>query len=64
MADDEQAYLRQCREQGLCPTCQRPLTNRVGSGQFKDGVFCSLDCSARWHAAALVKRHQERTKKD
>ena len=64
MADDEQAYLRRCREQNVCPACQAPIVTKLGTGQAKDGVFCSLDCYTRWHEATLVRRHKERTKKE
>jgi hypothetical protein len=63
MAESETDYLRQCLRQNVCPTCQGPLTSKVGTGQFKDGVFCSLGCQAKWHDSAMRKRHQERTKK-
>jgi len=63
MAESEEEYLRQCREKSVCPECQRPLYEKVGGGQFKDGVFCSLDCYAKWHEALLVRRHQERLQK-
>lgn len=63
MANKEDEYLRQCLEQNICPACRQTLTNKIGSGQFKDGVFCSSDCYTKWHAAELVRRHQERLQK-
>lgn len=63
MAENEEDYLRQCLEQNICPACQRPITKKVGSGQLKDGVFCSLDCYGKWHQALLMRRHQDRVKK-
>ena len=47
MAENEEGYLRQCLEQNICPVCQKPITQKVGSGQLKDGAFCSLDCYAK-----------------
>jgi len=63
MAGEEQAYLRDCLEKSICPACQKSLASGVGSGQLKDGVFCSLDCYARWKQGELWKRHQGRLKK-
>jgi hypothetical protein len=63
MATKEDEYLRQCLEQNICPVCQQTLTKKVGSGQSKDGVFCSLDCHTKWHEAELIKRHQDRIQK-
>jgi len=60
MAENDAIYLRRCLDQGICAVCQQPLTTKVGSGQFKDGVFCSLDCHARWHEALLRRQHQNR----
>lgn len=60
MAENEEDYLRQCLEQNICPVCQQPITKKFGSGQFKDGVFCSLDCYGEWHKALLMRRHQGR----
>jgi len=64
MADDEKDYLRKCLNDEICPKCQKPLVDRIGSGQFKDGVFCSLSCYGEWHEAALKRRHQERMRKE
>lgn len=63
MAENEESYLSQCRQENLCPACRKPLTNKVGSGRFKDGVFCSQACYAKWHEAAMRNRHEERMKK-
>lgn len=63
MAENEEGYLRQCLEQNICPVCQKPITQKVGSGQLKDGAFCSLDCYAKWSEALLIRRHQVRIQK-
>lgn len=63
MAEHEEEYLRQCLAQGVCPVCQHPIVKKFGSGQTKDGVFCSLDCYGEWHKAMLTRRHQDRVKK-
>jgi hypothetical protein len=63
MAENEEDYLRQCLEQGICPVCQQPIVKKFGSGQLKDGVFCSLDCYGEWHKASLMRRHQDRVQK-
>ncbi|MDP1680219.1 MAG: hypothetical protein Q8L39_00395 [Burkholderiales bacterium] len=64
MAENEEDYLRQCLEQNICPVCQQPITKKFGSGEFKIGVFCSLDCFAKWNEAALIRRHQDRVQKN
>jgi len=64
MADNEEDYLRQCLEKNICPVCQQPIAKKFGSGQFKDGVFCSLDCYGKWNQGLLVRRHQDRVKKE
>jgi hypothetical protein len=63
MSENEEYYLQQCLQKMVCPSCQKKLTNKVGSGRFKDGVFCSQDCYAKWHSGVLIKRHQERLNK-
>lgn len=42
---------------------KKPITKRVGSGQLKDGAFCSLGCYSKWNEAVLIRRHQERLQK-
>lgn len=64
MAENEETYLRQCLEQNICPVCKSPIKEKFGSGQFKDGVFCSLDCYAKWNEALLLRRHHARLKKE
>jgi hypothetical protein len=64
MAEDEASYLRECRQINVCPTCQKPIVTKVGSGRFEDGVFCSQTCYANWHAMSLQKRHLARLKKE
>ena len=61
MAEAEQGYLAQCRANGICPVCHNQLAQRIGSGKLDDGVFCSMDCYAKWHGASLVQRHKMRT---
>lgn len=63
MAEADKSYLNNCRDANRCPTCQGPLTTRVGTGSFKDGVFCSLECQAKWHSPAMQLRHLERLRK-
>jgi hypothetical protein len=63
MAENEEVYLRQCLEQNICPVCPQPITEKFGSGQIKDGVFCSLDCYGKWNQGLLIRRHQDRLKK-
>jgi hypothetical protein len=63
MAEKEAIHLRQCLERGICPTCGGTLVNRIGSGHLSEGVFCSLDCCAKWHEVGLLRRHQDRLKK-
>ncbi len=63
MADNEEDDLSRCLEQDICPVCQQSIAEKFGSGQLKDGVFCSLDCYAKWHEALLMRRHQDRVQK-
>ena len=63
MAADEEDYLRQCLERNVCPVCQKPITRKFGSGQLKDGVFCSLECHGKWHEVALLRRHNDRVQR-
>ena len=63
MAENEDLYLRQCLEQNICPVCQQPIAQKMGTGQLKEGVFCSLDCYAKWNETSLIRRHQDRVKK-
>lgn len=52
MPENEESYLHQCLEQGICPACQRPVVEKYGSGQLRDGVFYSLSCFGEWYKAA------------
>ena len=63
MAENEEDYLRQYLEQNICPVCQQLITKKFGSGEFKNGGFCSLDCYGKWNEALLIRRHQERMQK-
>ena len=63
MAEIEEEYLRQCLEQNICPVCQLSITKKFGTGQFKEGVFCSLGSHAEWNKVLLVRRHQDKTQK-
>jgi len=56
MAEVAAEYLRPCRDQNVCPACQRAIVHKCGSGQFKDGVFCSLNCYTQWNAAEIARR--------
>lgn len=58
MAESEENYLRTCLDRSICPFCKRevPPGQRVGSGARCDGVFCSLDCYARYHALTIRER--------
>lgn len=62
MADHEERYLQKCLADNVCPACLKPVVKKLGSGNQKDGVFCSLDCYANWHAETLRRRHQDRLK--
>lgn len=63
MANKEEGYLRQCLEQNICPVCQQLITKKIGSGQLKDGAFCSLNCFTEWNKALLIRRHLDRVQK-
>ena len=63
MAENEEVYLRQCLEQNICPVCQQLIIKKHGSGQFKDGVFCSLKCYTEWNKALLIRQHQVKVQK-
>lgn len=58
MAISEAAYLQTMWERNECPYCRRaiPEGKRVGTGQKKDGGFCSLDCYARYNAMKLAEK--------
>ena len=45
--------LRACAEQKLCPSCgqEYDVGRGYGSGRLDDGLFCSLDCFAKFHYA-------------
>jgi hypothetical protein len=65
MAINERKYLEKCLEAGICPYCKGALSRgRCGTGRTKEGVFCSLDCFARYHALTLKQKQQRLLKKD
>lgn len=64
MAEHEQEYLAQCRRDGICPRCQKPIPPGAGhgTGRHADGLFCSLDCFATYNQAQLIERHRARVR--
>ncbi len=38
------SHMEECRLQGVCPMCEGPCLEGVGTGGLCDGVFCSLEC--------------------
>jgi hypothetical protein len=63
MTEHEENYLAICLQKTICPVCGNVLKSRVGSGSAKKGVFCSLDCYARWNEGVMQKKLQDRLKK-
>lgn len=54
------ATIEDARRRDVCPECGRRLgENRVGSGAFEDGVFCSLGCLTSFHGEYFAKRRTE-----
>lgn len=55
---DEESFLRQCWDSGLCPCCKRsfPASQRIGSGKRAEGGFCSLNCYAEYYKDELATR--------
>ena len=62
MDTTETVYLKHCLERKKCPYCGRDLVDgqRVGTGRFDDGVFCSLDCFAKYSQSDFSTRPQRR----
>jgi len=54
----EETYLRDCRVRQICPFCKKALGSdkRFGTGSFKDGVFCSFDCVARYRESEIKQK--------
>lgn len=61
IALDQRERVEEARRLDVCPQCGVQLTekNRVGSGSFADGVFCSLECLTTFHAGYFEKRKDE-----
>jgi len=59
VAEHEENYLAQCLQAGICPACTKATVTKYGTGRFEDGVFCSFDCYTKWHAGALIRKHQD-----
>jgi hypothetical protein len=54
---DKRARIAAARGNDVCPNCGKPLgANRVGSGSYADGVFCSLEYLSTFHADYLEER--------
>jgi hypothetical protein len=62
MAETEQAYLRRCYEEGICPLCGKSVEagDPVGSGKIDEGRFCSLGCYAKYKQRELIEHHRQR----
>ena len=56
----EDEYLLALWDADVCPYCGKdiPEGTRVGSGQKRDGGFCSLDCYTRYHELNLQDKAQ------
>ena len=47
---DKRERIQGAAREGRCPECGGTLGHeRIGSGQLADGIFCSLECFARFH---------------
>ena len=64
MSENHAEYLAECLRKEICPTCHGPLVKKHGTGQFKDGVFCSLTCEATWRGEEVRRRHLAKLKQD
>jgi hypothetical protein len=54
---DKRARIEDARRRDVCPNCGEQLADeRVGSGSLAAGVFCSLECLARFHADYFEER--------
>lgn len=62
MAEDEKSYPATRAKEGICPYCGEALrdTDKCGTGQREDGVFCSLEHYGLHYAQELSERHRKR----
>jgi hypothetical protein len=62
MARSETAYLLELWDKNICPFCKESFDpkKRVGTGQKKNGGFCSLTCYARYYELDLRERARRR----
>ena len=60
MARSEEEYLLELASKNICPYCGKPIPEgkRIGAGANRKGVFCSLDCYARYYEQELKLRAQ------
>jgi hypothetical protein len=58
MAQSESSYLLELWDKNTCPYCKKSFDpeKRVGTGQKKQGGFCSLSCCARYYELDLLER--------
>lgn len=57
MSENPEKYLRDCREQNICPTCQKNIIK-------KQGIFCSWDCEVKWNSGEIIHRQLKILKKE
>jgi hypothetical protein len=53
-----ESFLTEMRNRRLCPQCRKfiPSGSGVGTGRIKDGLFCCLDCYAKFYYLELQER--------
>lgn len=63
--DDEERYLLDLWDKGICPTCGKKIPDgtRVGSGKKSEGGFCNLDCYVEYHQDEIIERQKKILKK-
>jgi hypothetical protein len=55
MDGSEREHIRELREKGVCPNCEKLIAEGTGVA-YGAGRFCNLDCVAEYNKQELLER--------
>ena len=53
LQEEIREVLRDCYHRKVCPECGNDVTDGVGTGNIGSGLFCDIECFARFRAKMI-----------